>query len=383
LTGRPAPDLFADGKINWAWRNWVHVSDGLANVLGKMLAPEPTDRYQSAVEVFQALQSLSVPQDRPEQTKPLAMSQLRSPEEMEDPSANRATTAARRVYNAVTNFDVKSIWENPLVFIPLFLVVGATSFLGGLIAMNLFSKPSTVASPSPSATASEQPLVSSSTAGDAKTTKTLDLIVDQITFQSNRLEANKEDTYEFYGTQGREVALAILDNKNLLLTVLAPNGSPVDAQAIRTPSWRGVLPALGKYTVQVKPLPGAKDAFFDYRISATLAAVVSTPRPVDSGSSQSTATPTVSAPNPANDFRGIAPSGATPRPVPIDIPSSQPRTSVSPSSVEQESGGEPETNASPTPSFMEPSPESSPSSSATPTPSVSASSTPAETLPPP
>jgi serine/threonine protein kinase len=371
LTGRPAPDLFTDGKINWAWRNWVHVSDGLANVLGKMLA----------VEVFQALQSLSVPQDRPEQTKPLAMSQLRSPEE--DPSANRATTAARRVYNAVTNFDVKSIWENPLVFIPLFLVVGATSFLGGLIAMNLFSKPSTVSSPSPSATASEQPLVSSSTAGDAKTTKTLDLIVGQTTFQSNRLEANKEDTYEFYGTQGREITLAILDNKNLLLTVLAPNGSPVDAQAIRTPSWRGVLPALGKYTVQVKPLPGAKDAFFDYRISSTLAAVVSTPRPVESGGSQSTATPTISNPSPANDFRGIAPSGATPRPVPIDIPSSQPRTSVSPSSVEQESGGEPETNASPTPSFMEPSPESSPSSSSTPTPSASASSTPAETLPPP
>jgi serine/threonine protein kinase len=384
LTGRPAPDLFADGKINWAWRNWVHVSDGLANVLGKMLAQEPTDRYQSAVEVFQALQSLSVPQDRPEQTKPLAMSQLRSPEEMEDPSANRATTAARRVYNAVTNFDVKSIWENPLVFIPLFLVVGATSFLGGLIAMNLFSKPSTVASPSPSATSSEQPLVSSSTAGDAKTTKTLDLIVGQTTFQSNRLEANKEDTYEFYGTQGREITLAILDNKNLLLTVLAPNGSPVDAQAIRTPSWRGVLPALGKYTVQVKPLPGAKDAFFDYRISSTMAAVISTPRPVDSGSSgQSTTIPTVSAPNPANDFRGIAPSGATPRPVPIDIPSSQPRTSVSTPSPEQESGGEPETSTSPTPSFMEPSPELSPSNVPSTSAAPSSSATPAETLSPP
>jgi hypothetical protein len=361
----------------------VPVSDGLANVLGKMIAAEPTDRYQSAVEVFQALQSLSVPQDRPEQTKPLAMSQVRSPGE--EDAANPATTAARRVYNAVTNFDVKSIWENPLVFIPLFLVVAAASFLGGVIAWSFFSKTSPVASPSPSASPSDQPLVSSSTAGDVKTAKTLDLVVGQTTFQSNRLEANKEDTYEFYGTQGREITLAILDNKNLLLTVLAPNGSPVDTQAIRTSSWQGVLPALGKYTVQVKPLPGAKELFFDYRIGVTLAAVVSTPRPVDSGSSgQQSAAPTVSTPSPASDFRGIAPSGSTPRPVPIDIPNSQPRTSVSTPSAEQEGASEPETNTSPSPSFMEPSTESSPSSSspeATATPS--SSPTPAQTLSPP
>ncbi len=76
LTGHSATELFIDQQINWAWRNWVNVSDGLAAVLGKMLSYQPSDRYQSAVEVFQALQSLSIPLDRADQVKPPAVSQI-------------------------------------------------------------------------------------------------------------------------------------------------------------------------------------------------------------------------------------------------------------------------------------------------------------------
>jgi serine/threonine protein kinase len=383
LTGRTAPELFTDQQINWAWRNWVNVSDGLADVLGKMLSQQPGDRYQSAVEVFQALQSLSIPLDRVDQTKPLAVTQLRSG--TADSSANRATTAARRVYNAVTQFDVKSVWERPLVFIPLFLVVAGLSFAGGLTAMSFFTRPSTVASPSPSTSPSNQPLVDSTTTGAAKTTKAIDLIAGQTTLQSHRLDANQEDIYEFYGTQGQDITLAV-DNKSLLLTVLGPNGSPVDAQAIRTPSWHGRILGTGKHTVQVKPLPGAKDQFFDYRLSTTLALIAATPKPVDSGVPSPSAV--VTSPNPVNELPAIAPSGSTPRPVPITIPSSQPRSVTQPSSAEN-SEDLPQSSPVPTPSFMEQSPQTSPSSNSPfPTVSVSSSSsstspTPAETLSPP
>jgi serine/threonine protein kinase len=387
LTGRPATELFNEDHINWAWRNWVNVSDGLASVLGKMLSYQPTDRYQSAVEVFQALQSLSVPADRADQTQPLSGSQVhpaagQGRDGLVDEAEQRPpTTAARRAYDVITQFDVSSVWERPLVFIPLFLVVALLSFGGGLAAMNFFTKPTTVAqpSPSPSNSPSNQPLVSSKT-GDGKGTKSIDLVAGQTTVQSGRLAANNEDVYEFYGTQGQEITLEI-DNKNLLITVLGSNGLPVNSQAIRTPTWTGQILATGKHTVQIKQLPGAKEDSFDYRLKATLALVASSPK--------ASVAPTVDQPQPSNPVSntpGAAPvtksSGVIPDRKPIIVPpNSQGQSTDQPFQNSQPTEtSEPKA----TPSFM---PEVSPSSPAsfptvTTSPSSSSSSTPtpAETL---
>ncbi|MGH8001287.1 MAG: protein kinase domain-containing protein [Brasilonema sp.] len=59
ITGKP-PRLLLDKSFQWEWRSYVKVSDFLAQILEKMLADKPANRYQSAKEVLNLLQSQSL-----------------------------------------------------------------------------------------------------------------------------------------------------------------------------------------------------------------------------------------------------------------------------------------------------------------------------------
>jgi serine/threonine protein kinase len=273
LTGRPAEELLPDGRVNWSWRNWVNISDGLADVLGKMLSYQPVDRYQSSVDVFQALQSLSIPVDRVVQSSPTSVSNLQGvvmPTSMGG-SQNRVQTVAKKVYSVLSEFDVKSVWEEPRIYIPLFLVMAFVSFSVGLLGMNFLQsrgRAPTVAQPS--ATPSGEAMVGASSPNGVKSPNPIILTPGQTTIQTEQIAANQEIDYEFDGAQGQDITVAV-DNKNLLLTVLSPIGSAVDSQSIRVPRWQGKLTTTGKYIVKVKPLQGPEPGPFEYRLSVSLA----------------------------------------------------------------------------------------------------------------
>lgn len=56
LTGKSAQDLYDPYHTTWNWRTYVpSVSDRLGQVLDRLLLPAPKDRYQSAIEVLEAL----------------------------------------------------------------------------------------------------------------------------------------------------------------------------------------------------------------------------------------------------------------------------------------------------------------------------------------
>jgi serine/threonine protein kinase len=388
LTGRPAVELFEGERVNWAWRNWVSISDGLANVLGKMLSYQPLDRYQSAVEVFQALQSISIPTDRTEQYKPISISKIHSiPDVSRSGSINldnmvtRTPTTVRKVYTALTQFDVKSVWERPQVVIPLFLGVAILSFAASMALTTSFSKseeePVVVSSPSPA----QQPLVSPRNRDN--TNKSIDLVAGQTVIHKGQVSGMQEVSYDFYGTQGQDITFSI-DNRNLLLTVLNPNGLPVDTDAIRTPSWHGKILVTGKHAITIKALAGAKGDAFDYRLSGSLALNSNSPPPavappLDNRPAQSPVTS-----NPTNDIPNIVPSGATPRPVPINIPStrsfekspeSSPAEKTTESKTSSESSKFPET-VTPSASFS-----TSPSSGSSTEPSKTSSPAPTSSSP--
>jgi serine/threonine-protein kinase len=62
LTGREPNWLMAQGSLEWEWRSYVNVSDHLAQMLDKMLAEKPKDRYQSARDVLAELQLHASPE---------------------------------------------------------------------------------------------------------------------------------------------------------------------------------------------------------------------------------------------------------------------------------------------------------------------------------
>ncbi|OKH46972.1 serine/threonine protein kinase [Calothrix sp. HK-06] len=57
LTGR-MPNSLLDDSLNWQWRSYAKTSDSFANILNKMLAEVPTERYQSAQEVIFELNAI-------------------------------------------------------------------------------------------------------------------------------------------------------------------------------------------------------------------------------------------------------------------------------------------------------------------------------------
>ena len=60
MTGRQPMELFDSNQMTWRWQSFVsHVPERLAAVLNRMLSYRPGDRYQSAVDVIEALDSLS------------------------------------------------------------------------------------------------------------------------------------------------------------------------------------------------------------------------------------------------------------------------------------------------------------------------------------
>ncbi|MFB2876327.1 protein kinase domain-containing protein [Floridanema aerugineum] len=60
LTGKK-PELLVDESLEWQWHSYVNISDSLTQILDKMLAEKPKQRYQSAREVLTDIEPLILP----------------------------------------------------------------------------------------------------------------------------------------------------------------------------------------------------------------------------------------------------------------------------------------------------------------------------------
>ncbi|MEG4801935.1 protein kinase [Microcoleus sp. ARI1-B5] len=58
LTGKEPDALMNHHNLEWEWRSHVNVGDKLAAILNKMLQEKPSDRYQSARDVLNALEKI-------------------------------------------------------------------------------------------------------------------------------------------------------------------------------------------------------------------------------------------------------------------------------------------------------------------------------------
>jgi serine/threonine protein kinase len=59
LTGKLPSELYDSHGMEWQWRDRVQISETFAQILTKMLAERPQDRYQSATEAREALATLA------------------------------------------------------------------------------------------------------------------------------------------------------------------------------------------------------------------------------------------------------------------------------------------------------------------------------------
>jgi serine/threonine protein kinase len=326
LTGKEPSALFNDGRINWDWRNWTEIDQGFADVLGRMLSSQPNDRYQSALEVHRDLRALNLPIEHQAESdyEPLdPLSSVVIPP-LDDKSR---FSVVDRVQTAITNLDVRSIWEKPQVFIPvgvlISLLAGVGSWFGVTQLINQPKPdPEPVATEPPKQIDFNNPTIPTDALPTAVSGDTIVPELDRPIEKEGKVDANTPMRYKITAIAGENLDIQLMPltarnidpskplpaidptvptttnptttpsnspsnspapikdrkPKNLpapvftptptqvLMTIISPTGGPIDDKADRVVGWRGTVPMSGDYTIELLPIKGLPGTF-PYKLS--------------------------------------------------------------------------------------------------------------------
>ena len=322
MTGRKPEQLMDESTMTWRWHQWVPtLSTWFAKVLNRMLNPRPNNRYQSAIEVAQALRSLeglvatSVPpggnnsQNHKQQSpSPKATSRQPAKPTTRRTSQPGSTVPVRRTTNPIWN----SPWALTVIVagIGLLVTIGPFVLLGSLFpsqqlqtSVKRRNTPSTEPTPSPSDAASTPvpELSPTSSPGAVEQSERLNLVLGETTSKQGNLKANQAITYIIPAELGQHLNSSVTKG-GVSITVLAPNKELLNFQAKQVPRWEGLLPLSGDYYIQVNLVEGVAES--DYKLDMSLASP-GQPTPGTSPEPTPTSTPTPSPSAPRSKETGL------------------------------------------------------------------------------
>ena len=375
LTGKESSALFTGDRMNWDWRKWTQITDGLADICQRMLNPDPNERYQAAIEVYRDLQSLPniLNSQLPETPSPSA--NRRS--EMPTVAVGAALTPAapNRVQTAITPLNAKSVWEKPQVFIPLGILISLLAGLGSWFVVThlLHTKSSEQANTTPPKQIDfNNPTIPTNTSPSTSPTATTNAdpiqpVLEQAVIREGTVDATTPIRFKIAATSGQNLdiqlmpisassadpttgtqsspststmsplpaipgaiptqspkstasspasSIAPITATQVLMSVLSPTGTPLDVQADRVVSWRGQIDTPGDYTIELRPIAGLSGKAYPYKLSVTQLAALPSPSPSPSTESvtpSTGSTPPLGIPIPIGS-NGINPSSSTPSP---------------------------------------------------------------------
>ncbi len=318
LTGKEPQMLFDDVSAVWIWQNFVSVDPRLAAVLNKALSFRPGDRFQSVSEMAQALSGRAAsgiadvsrarsPQAPPaSQMKTVAVGRPNPSTYtigQSNPTVNRPTTVRQpggrapraqgtRMVVPAERERPASMLENPLAVGALAIGLAAIAGFGGWAVVKGLD---TAVTPTPTIT-SLPPLGSETTPPPTPTPTQVDPkpaeyeqpLLGLVPGETKTVEGNMRQgdkvNYPFVAEAG-QILKVEQTGDDVRLSVLGPNGEPVNRRADRVFEWSGELEEAGEYRVQLSPVQGVESG--DYRLSVTL----SNPVPVEPDIPDETAPP--------------------------------------------------------------------------------------------
>ncbi|MFN6440555.1 MAG: protein kinase domain-containing protein [Nostoc sp. DedSLP01] len=312
LTGKEPRDLFDENQLTWNWQRWVQVNPGFAQVLNRMLNHIPSDRYQTAADVSQALQFLQQPSTpRPEVSNLQTIAVGRRPD-LVAPAASPKKPAP-----TIPPTQTSSVLDNPLAIaaIGIFVVIlagfGSWAIVSSIRSQSKAAPEQKVPQDFPSPVISEGSTFTSTPTPTPEqpviSTKPLNLGAFGATAVEDTIKANQIIRYTFLGQEGVKLTTFIDVGSSVLLTVINPNKRPINnAQRVR--SYEGTLLVTGVYTIELILPPGIAES--DYNLNVGLEKLIEstpteTPTPTPTPTPTETPTPTPT---------------ETPTPTPTEIP---------------------------------------------------------------
>lgn len=308
MTGKKPQDLLDQTTMTWRWHQWVPtLSTRFAQLLNKMLSPRPNNRYQSAMEVLQALRSLAGLIPPPVSTG--TPTQIQSPQastSLQFNSINTNPSTSRQLHPPVSTLATNpSSTRNLLILsgaVVLFVLLAAVFLLNSIFSnkqlqtsQQLKNTPTPLLTPSagetstPAPTASDQANVTPPSVPPVTPSERLTLQPGQTLSKEGNLKANQTTTYLIPVQPGQQLSVS-LSRGFCTITVLAPNK---EVQAHQTQQWQGTSTGSGEYSIQVSPQLGItqSDYKLDLSLTNTGSFVPSTSIPTSPSPSLSPSTP--------------------------------------------------------------------------------------------
>jgi serine/threonine protein kinase len=360
LTGKEPSALFDGDRMNWDWRQWTHIGDEFATILGRMLSVEPEDRYQSALEVERDLQSVEIGEHQPGQPISADGNHLSTMQTVAIGRNKDNPAAPGESRSALTNLNGKSIWEKPIVFIPVGALIALLAGMGSWFGVSLLlhrQTPDPVVSTPPKQIDFNNPTIPTDSASPGANPTASDTIqpeMDKSIVKEGTIAADKPVIYRIAAQAGQNLDIQLVPSTNIdpvklnspiepikssptpspsststnppisvpgvtpaaatqvLMTIKSPSGNAIDDRADRVVGWRGQIPTDGDYTIELRPIKGLSGTNFGYKLSvtqisvlpSTAPAVTTTPSPSPSPSATTTPAPV--------EGNGIAPIPNTP-----------------------------------------------------------------------
>ncbi|NCJ05399.1 protein kinase [Synechococcales cyanobacterium C] len=255
LTGREPQSLFQDASATWHWRPYAQVSPAFAQVLERMIAYRPGDRYQSAQDVIKALQNLPDPIQQPatldaglDPGDPSAESALSQMGTIAVDGPNRLQMPRQRpaVIPPVHHQPRRSLWERPWVPIVLGVILAIGAILAGWTLTRLLIEAQRqrppqvpVAEPEPSPPPSP-----------VNVSRFLSLEAGEQVVVEGELAPGEVHIYRLAAEAGQELTTR-LSGEGVRMVLLDSNRRPL-RRARDVTAWQGRLPNRGEYLIQLQ-----------------------------------------------------------------------------------------------------------------------------------
>ncbi|QLE44322.1 serine/threonine protein kinase [Nostoc sp. C052] len=347
LTGKEPKDLFDENQLTWNWQRWVKVNPRFAIVLNRMLNHIPSDRYQSAASVLQALQPLQQPS-----LPPLNVSNLQTMAVGRRPDLVPPPASPQKPNPVIPPRTTNSILDNPLAITAIgSAVVIIAGFGSWALVSSIRSQPKTPietppqnfpspvipggTTPTPTPTLTPTPSSNQSVVPS----KRLNLGASNNTATVNdTLKTNQRIRYTFFGQKGDKLTAFLDPGSNILLTVFSPNQQPIDINAQQVTAYQGILLVTGRYTIELTLVPGVTES--NYNLNVALEKLVKPtptaiplPIPIETPLPIPTATPLpipIETPLPIPTETPLPIPTETPLPIPTETPLPIPTTIETP-----------------------------------------------------
>ncbi|BAT51767.1 serine/threonine kinase [Nostoc sp. NIES-3756] len=340
LTGKEASELFDENQLAWTWQRWVRVKPVFAQIINRMLAHAPGDRFQTAAEVSQALLSIDQPNisvpTLPDVSRVQTVAVGRRPDVVQPPPP-----APNKPDPVIPPSRSSSVLDNPLALgaigsaVVILAGVGSWALVSSIRSHSSSSRPGETPPPQnfPSPVVPGGTTFATPTPEPVVINKRLNLGATNTATVTDTIQANQIIQYSFFGEVGDKITTFVDQSDGVLLSIVR-NQQPIDASAQQVTNYVGILPETGRYTLRLNLNPGV--AASDYSLTVARekpiqATPTLTPTPILTPTPTETPTPTPTPTlTPTLTPTPTETPTETPTPTPTETPTSVPELQTTP-----------------------------------------------------